>query len=111
MSGTAMIQESQRQRGPLWWSASGGIIGVFRGLALSGPMLAGLFLLLVPLVAVILTAVGAGVLIVGNGPSQDHRLLTGLALLAAGLGIGRLSRARRAAGAAPSGQPDPAAGR
>ena len=89
MSGTAMIPESQRQRGPLRWSAGGGIIGVFRGLALSGPMLAGLFLLLVPLVAVILTAVGAGVLVVGNGPVPDHRFLTGLALLAAGLGIGR----------------------
>ncbi len=90
MSGTAMIPESQRQRGPLRWSAGGGIIAVFRGLALSGPMLAGLLLLLVPLMAVFLTAVGAGVLIVGNGASRDHRLLTGLALLAAGLGIGRL---------------------
>jgi signal transduction histidine kinase len=90
MSGTAMIPESQGQRVPLRWSAGGGIIGVFRGLALAGPMLAGLLLLLVPLMAVILTAVGAGVLIVGNGPSGDHRFLTGLALVAAGLGIGRL---------------------
>ena len=89
MSGTAMIPESQGRRGTLRWSAGGGIIGVFRGLALSGLMLAGLLLLLVPLVAVILTAVGAGVLIVGNGAVPDHRFLTGLALLAAGLGIGR----------------------
>ena len=77
MSGTAMIPESQGQRGPLRWSAGGGIIGVFRGLALAGLMLAGLLLLLVPLMAVFLTAVGAGVLIVGNGPSGDHRFLTG----------------------------------
>ena len=90
MSGTAMIPESQGQRVPLRWSAGGGIIGVVRGLALAGPMLAGLLLLLVPLMAVILTAVGAGVLIVGNGPSGDHRFMTGVALVAAGLGIGRL---------------------
>ena len=89
MSGTAMIPETQGRRGTLRWSAGGGIIGVFRGLALSGLTLAGLVLLLVPLLAVILTAVGAGVLVVGNGAVPDHRFLTGLALLAAGLGIGR----------------------
>ena len=111
MSGTAMIPESQRQRSPLRWGAGGGIIGVFRGLALFGPMLAALLLLLVPLVSVFLTAFGAGVLIVGNGPSGDHRFLIGLALLAGGLGIGRLFVPGRAAGPAPAGQPDPAAGR
>jgi hypothetical protein len=73
MSGTAMIQESQGQRVPVRWSARGGIIGVFRGLALAGPMLAGLLLLLVPLAAVVLTAVGAGVLIVGAPAGRQLR--------------------------------------
>ena len=111
MSGTAMIPESQGRRGTLRWSAGGGIIGVFRGLALSGLMLAGLLLLLVPLVAVILTAVGAGVLIVGNGAVPDHRFLTGLALLAAGLGIGRFLVPAALLALRLAGQPGPTAGR
>ena len=90
MSQTAMIPDSQGQRGARPWGFGGGIIAVFRGLALPGLMLSALGLLLVPLVSVFLTALGAGVLIVGDGPSGDHRFLLGLALLAGGLAIGRV---------------------
>jgi signal transduction histidine kinase len=90
MSQTAMIPDTPRQRGTVRWGIGACFIAMVRGLALSGMLLAALLLLLVPLLAATFTAVGAGVLVVGNGPSGDHRFLTGLALLAAGLGIGRL---------------------
>ncbi len=89
MSDTAMIPDRQGERSPVRWSASGGIIAGCRGLALAGLMPAGLFLLLVPLMAVFLTAVGAGVVIVGNGAPRDHRIVLGAALLAGGLVVGR----------------------
>ncbi|MGP8000256.1 MAG: sensor histidine kinase [Streptosporangiaceae bacterium] len=89
MSDTAMIPDRQGERSPVRWSASGGIIAGCRGLALAGLMLAGLSLLLVPVIAVFLTALGAGVLIVGNGAPRDHRIVLGLTALAAGLLIVR----------------------
>src|SRR5450755_3364504 len=67
------------------WGIGGAIIAGCRGLALAGLMLAGLSLLLVPVIAVFLTALGAGVLIVGDGAPRDHRIVLGLAVLAAGL--------------------------
>jgi signal transduction histidine kinase len=88
MSDTAMIPDSQGQRGTLGTAkrgVGGGIIAVFHGFALAGLMLAGLFLVLIPLTAVFLAAIGAGVVIVGNGAPRDHRIVLGLALLVAGL--------------------------
>ncbi len=89
MSDTAMIPDRQGERSPVRWSARGGIIAGCRGLALAGLMLAGLSLLLVPVTAVFLIAVGAGVVIVGNGAPRDHRIVLGVALLAAGLVVVR----------------------
>ncbi len=60
-----------------------------RGLALAGVALAGLAPLVAILAAVGLTALGAGILIVGNGAPRDHRVLLGLVLAGAGLGIVR----------------------
>src|SRR5712671_7924923 len=66
-----------------------GLEAVARGLAFVGLMLAGLGLLAVILAAVGLTAVGAGVLIAGNGGPRDQRALLGLLLFGAGLALGR----------------------
>ncbi len=88
MSDTAMIPGSQGQRSTpsgMRRGMGGGAIATCRGVALAGLMLAGLFLMLVPVSAVFLTALGAGVLIVGNGAPRDHRIALGLAVLAAGL--------------------------
>ena len=81
-----------------------------RGLAFFGLMLAGLGLLLVLLTALGLTALGAGILIVGNGGPHDQRVLLSLLLLAAGLGIGRFLWPAAPAGPAAAGRPDQAAG-
>ena len=88
MSDTAMIPDSQGQRGTpgaMKWGIGGGIIAGCRGFALAGLMLAGLFLLLIPLTAVFFAAIGVGVVIVGNGAPRGHRIVLGLALLVAGL--------------------------
>jgi signal transduction histidine kinase len=88
MSDTAMIPDSQDQRitqSGMKWGVGGGAIAICRGVALAGLMLAGLSLLLVPVIAVFLTTLGAGVLIVGNGAPRDHRIVLSLAVLAAGL--------------------------
>ena len=66
-----------------------GLVAAARGLAFFGLMLAGLGLMLVLLMTLGLTALGAGILIVGNGGPHDQRVLLSLLLLAAGLGIGR----------------------
>ena len=78
----------QRSRPGLGLGA--GLVAAARGLVFFGLMLAGLGLLLVWLVALGLTALGAGVLIVGNGTHHgSQRLALVLLVLAAGLGIGR----------------------
>ncbi len=92
MSDTAMIPDSQGQRGTqggMKWGIGESINAGCHGLALAGLMLAGLSLLLVPVIAVFLIAVGAGVVIVGNGAPRDHRIVLGVALLAAGLVVVR----------------------
>jgi len=66
-----------------------GLVAAARGLAFCGLMLAGLGLLLVLLAALGLTALGAGLLIIGNGGPRDQRALLVVLVLAAGLGIGR----------------------
>jgi signal transduction histidine kinase len=67
-----------------------GLVAAARGLGFVGLMLAGLGLLLVWLAALGLIALGAGVIIVGNGSPPDQRVLLGLLVLGAGLGLGRL---------------------
>jgi signal transduction histidine kinase len=66
-----------------------GLTAAARGLAFFGLMLAGLGLLLVVLATVGLTALGFGVLIVGNGSGHNQRLPLALLVAGAGLAIGR----------------------
>jgi len=66
-----------------------GLVAAVRGLAFAGLMLAGLGLLAVILAVVGLTALGAGILIVGNGGPRDQRALLSLLMLGAGLALGR----------------------
>ena len=68
-----------------------GVVAATRGVAFTGLMLAGLGLLIVIAGAVFLTALGAGVLIVGNGGPRDQRVLLALVVLGAGLGLGRFA--------------------
>ena len=68
-----------------------GLVAATRGFAFTGLMLAGLGLLIVIAGVLFLTALGAGVFIVGNGGSRDHRVLPALVLLGAGLGLGRFA--------------------
>src|SRR5260370_27858543 len=58
-----------------------GLVAAVRGLAFAGLMLAGLGLLAVILAVVGLTALGAGVLIVGHGGPRDQRALLSLLML------------------------------
>ena len=66
-----------------------GLVAAARGLALAGLMLAGLALLAVILAAVGFIALGAGLLIEGNGGPRDHSMLLALLVLGAGLALGR----------------------
>ncbi len=79
---------SARRGGPRF-GLEAGLVAAARGLAFTGLMLAGLGLLVVILAAVGLVALGAGVIIVGNGGPRDQRVLLGLLVLGAGLGLGR----------------------
>ena len=64
-----------------------GLVAAARGLAFTGLMLAGLGLLLVVLAAVLLTALGVAMLVIGNG-NPAFRVVVALLLLVPGLGIG-----------------------
>ena len=64
-----------------------GLVAAARGLAFTGLMLAGLGLLLVILAAVLLTALGVAMLIIGNG-NPAFRVVVALLLGVPGLGIG-----------------------
>src|SRR6266571_1000384 len=77
------------RRGRPRFGLGAGLVAAARGLAFAGLMLAGLGPLVMILAAVGLTALGAGVLIVGNGGPRDQRVLVALLLLGSGLGIGR----------------------
>jgi signal transduction histidine kinase len=70
------------------FGAQAGLVAATRGVAFAGLMLAGLGLLIVIASGLFFTALGAGVLIVGNGGPRDQRVL--LALLAVGTGLGLL---------------------
>ena len=66
-----------------------GLVASARGLAFCGLMLAGVGLLLVLVATAVLTGLGFGILIVGNGASPGQRIGLALVLIAAGLGVGR----------------------
>src|SRR5690349_23625017 len=63
-----------------------GLVAATRGVAFAALMAAGIGLLLMIVAAVFLIALGAGILIVGNGGPRDQRVL--LAFLAIGTGLG-----------------------
>ncbi len=68
-----------------------GLVAATHGVAFAGLMLAGLGLLLVILAPVLVTALGAGILIVGNGGPRDQRALLGLLAVGTGLGLARFA--------------------
>ena len=63
-----------------------GLVAATRGVAFAALMAAGIGLLMMIVAAVFLIALGAGILIVGNGGPRDQRVL--LAFLAIGTGLG-----------------------
>ena len=63
-----------------------GLVAATRGVAFAGLMAAGIALLIMIVAVVFLIALGAGILIVGNGGPRDQRVL--LAFLAIGTGLG-----------------------
>jgi signal transduction histidine kinase len=89
MNGTAMIPDPPAVRSGPRPGFRGGIIACGRGLALGGLMLAGLGLLLVPLLALFLLGLGSGILIVGNGMGPSRRMLLALLVILAGVVMGR----------------------
>jgi signal transduction histidine kinase len=88
MSGTAMIPDPPALRSGPRPGIRGGIIACGRGLALGGLMLAGLGLLLVPLLSLFLLGLGTGVALVDGLPGAQ-RIGLGLLLILGGLVIGR----------------------
>ncbi len=87
MSG-AMTPDSPARRTVRRPGIGVGIIASARGLAFCGLMLAATGLLLVLAAAAVLTGLGVGILIVGNGAPTGQRVLLGLLVTGAGLGIG-----------------------
>jgi hypothetical protein len=89
MSGTATIPGSPSQRSTPRLGVRGGIIAAGRGLAFGGLTLAGLGLLLVPVIALFLLGLGAGVVIDATAlPGIQHATL-GVLLILGGLFTGR----------------------
>src|ERR1035441_2568788 len=86
--GDAMATSTPVQRGKPRLGLVAGLVAAARGLAFAGLMLAELGLLAVLLAAVGLTALGCGILVVGNGASGTQQALLGLLLTGAGLGLG-----------------------
>ena len=68
-----------------------GLVAATRGVAFTALMLAGLGLLIVIAASVFLTALGAGILIAGNGGPQDKRVLLAVIALGTGLGLARFA--------------------
>jgi signal transduction histidine kinase len=87
MSG-AMAPDSPARRTMRRPGIGAGIAASARGLAFCGLMLAATGLLLVLAAAAVLTGLGVGILIVGNGAPTGQRVLLGLLVTGAGLGIG-----------------------
>ncbi|MGA2830472.1 MAG: histidine kinase [Streptosporangiaceae bacterium] len=90
MSGTVMIPGSPSHRSAQRPGVRGDIIAAGRGLAFGGLMLAGLGLLLVPVIALILVGLGAGVVIGATALPGIQRAVLGLLLILTGLLMGRL---------------------
>jgi hypothetical protein len=90
MSGTVMIPGSPSHRSAQRPGVRGDIIAAGRGLAFGGLMLAGLGLLLVPVIALILVGLGAGVVIDATALPGIQRAVLGLLLILTGLLMGRL---------------------
>ncbi len=84
-----MVTDTRPRRASPGFGPVAGVLAASRGLAFAGLMLVGLGLMLVLLASLGLTALGAGVLIVGNGNHGSQRFILALLVLAAGLGIGR----------------------
>jgi signal transduction histidine kinase len=84
-----MVTDIQPRRASPGFGLVAGVLAASRGLVFAGLMLVGLGLTLVLLASLGLTALGAGVLIVGNGHHGSQRFTLALLVLAAGLGIGR----------------------
>ena len=61
------------------FGAQAGLVAATRGVAFAGLMLAALGLLIVIVSGLFFTALGAGLLIVGNGGPRDQRVLLALA--------------------------------
>ena len=68
-----------------------GLVAATRGVAFTGLMLAGLGLLIVIAASAFLAALGAGILIAGNGGPQDKRVLLAVIALGTGLGLARFA--------------------
>ncbi len=84
-----MVTDIRPRRASPGFGLVAGVLAASRGLAFAGLMLVGLGLMLVLLASLVLTALGAGVFIVGNGHHGSQRFTLALLVLAAGLGIGR----------------------
>ena len=84
-----MVTDIQPRRARPGFGPVACVLAACRGLVFFGLMLVGLGLLLVLLASLGLTALGAGVLIVGDGSHGSQRFSLALLVLAAGLGIGR----------------------
>jgi signal transduction histidine kinase len=68
-----------------------GLVAATRGVAFAALMAAGIGLLLMIVAAVFLIALGAGILIVGNGGRPEQRVLLGFLAIGAGLGLIRFA--------------------
>jgi signal transduction histidine kinase len=64
-----------------------GLVAATRGVAFAALMAAGIGLLIMIVAAVLLIALGAGILIVGNGGPHEERVLLGFLAIGSGLGL------------------------
>ena len=85
----AVLTSPQRTRprfGP-----QAGLVAATRGVAFAALMAAGIGLLIMIVAAVFLIALGAGILIVGNGGPHEERVLLGFLAIGSGLGLIRFA--------------------
>ena len=68
-----------------------GLVAATRGVAFTALMAAGIGLLLMIVAAVLLIALGAGILIVRNGGPHEERVLLGFLAIGSGLGLIRFA--------------------
>jgi hypothetical protein len=85
----AVLTSPQRTRprfGP-----QAGLVAATRGIAFAALMAAGIGLLIMIVAAVFLIALGAGILIAGNGGPHEERVLLGFLAIGSGLGLIRFA--------------------